>query len=361
MNHQAPSVNRYAFLDGIRGLAALFVVTRHTHLFWGDIQFFRSYLAVDIFFILSGFVIIHAYEKKLTQQNISNKQFVKLRLIRLYPIFLFSLLVSLAAFLMESLSNHSLATLSWLDVFITFVPVLFFLPSNYSGQGYLFSVNVPYWSLLDELIVNFIYVLMRPKLSNLVLAIIIFSSALVIGAISILNESINVGFVATVPNMLGGLVRALFGFFVGVALYRNQLFFARWIPQVSPWWAFLVVALILGSPSLGAADKFLDVFLITIAFPLIIFIAAQGQASRHEKILLPLGAISYPLYVLHEPVGKMFTSIASYSVKQYAPLSGFILVAMLVVMCLLLDKYYDIPVRRYLSTRFIPKQPRQKQ
>lgn len=73
---------KFASLDAIRGIAAIFVVTRHTGEYFGGYPFFNSFLAVDIFFLLSGFVIAHAYGKKLLSNTISNTDFFKIRLIR---------------------------------------------------------------------------------------------------------------------------------------------------------------------------------------------------------------------------------------------------------------------------------------
>ena len=76
--------NRRSFvtLDGLRGIAALAVVTRHAPYFRNP--FFESYLAVDFFFVLSGFVLAHAYGQRL-RGNLSILDFVKIRIVRLYP------------------------------------------------------------------------------------------------------------------------------------------------------------------------------------------------------------------------------------------------------------------------------------
>ncbi|WP_374593252.1 acyltransferase family protein, partial [Aquabacterium sp.] len=83
-------MNRFVFLDGIRGLAALIVLTRHTYDFWG-FKFFHGYLAVDLFFLLSGFVISSAYDRRLDEGAISRTDFVVIRLIRFYPVYLISI------------------------------------------------------------------------------------------------------------------------------------------------------------------------------------------------------------------------------------------------------------------------------
>jgi peptidoglycan/LPS O-acetylase OafA/YrhL len=100
-------MNRYEYLDGIRTLAALFVVVRHTGEFF-NFTFYRSYLAVDLFFILSGFVIASAYEKKLLNNTLSFNQFLSIRAIRLYPVYFASLLLAFAAWVNLGLPLYSL-------------------------------------------------------------------------------------------------------------------------------------------------------------------------------------------------------------------------------------------------------------
>ena len=65
----APVKHQYILLDALRGLAALFVVIWHTSLYWSPLPFEHTYLAVDIFFVLSGFVIASAYREKLRSRS----------------------------------------------------------------------------------------------------------------------------------------------------------------------------------------------------------------------------------------------------------------------------------------------------
>ena len=77
----------YDILDGLRGIAALTVVWFHifeafatSHL---DQRINHGYLAVDFFFILSGFVIGYAYDDRWKKMTVT--EFLKRRLIRLHP------------------------------------------------------------------------------------------------------------------------------------------------------------------------------------------------------------------------------------------------------------------------------------
>ena len=79
----------YELLDGLRGVAALVVIWYHV--FEGfaaspvDQRFNHGYLAVDFFFILSGFVVGYAYDDRWKRRTLSFGGFIKRRLIRLHP------------------------------------------------------------------------------------------------------------------------------------------------------------------------------------------------------------------------------------------------------------------------------------
>jgi peptidoglycan/LPS O-acetylase OafA/YrhL len=79
--------NRFDVLDGLRGVAALCILIHHWAQCVGASAGFlgHAYLAVEFFFLLSGFVISNAYEHKL-MQAMSFRRFVLIRVIRLYPL-----------------------------------------------------------------------------------------------------------------------------------------------------------------------------------------------------------------------------------------------------------------------------------
>ena len=88
-------------LDGLRGVAALFVAMRHTNLFHRA-GIHGGYLAVDLFFVLSGFVIAHAYERRLAS-GLSVGRFMAARYLRLWPVYVLGAALGLIAALMHAL------------------------------------------------------------------------------------------------------------------------------------------------------------------------------------------------------------------------------------------------------------------
>lgn len=343
--------NRYAFLDGIRGMAALIVLTLHTQDFW-HLHFFRGYLAVDLFFILSGFVIAYAYDEKLRCNKISASKFFLIRLIRLYPVYLLSLFIC-SSILIETIWKHKLSV-GYGEILNMIAFAALFLPSQVAGSSYLFSINPPYWSLFFELITNALYAISRPLLSDVVLASIVLISGIFLIVVSFVHGNLDVGYAWGYWSLIAGFSRSIFGIFFGLLLFRHRLILSTALKEtklISPWIAFIMIAAILALPSVEHYDKIIDVLSVAIIFPFFVLIAAQGETSRFQGLLLILGTASYPIYVLHEPVKNIFQYVLKDRVEVYAPVSGIALVVFLIVLSVLIEKWYDIPLRGWLSNK----------
>lgn len=343
--------NRFAFLDGLRGLAAIFVLMRHASDFWNFFPF-RSHLAVDLFFILSGFVIAHAYDEKLRIQTISLQKFILIRLIRLYPVFLLSLLIC-ATFLMIKIFTADSLNVSKLNESIQLIILTaLFLPSHVSESPRLFPINGPYWSLFFELIVNGIYARFRPWFNDTILATIILIFGGMIVRVAIQHGNLDSGFEWDYFSLWAGFSRAMFGIFLGLLLYRYQnVLIQRVGKKISPWLTFPIIAGILASPSFGSWDAPLDLLAVLVIFPFSVLIASQAVPTRFENILLILGSASYPIYVLHQPLSDWFREQLPNS--PLAPWSGVLFTLLLIVVSLGIEKFYDLPIRRRLSQRFL--------
>src|ERR1700679_45238 len=162
---QDPGIRRkYHTLDGIRGVAAIMVLVFHAGSYFGalgiQISKSESYLAVDLFFVLSGFVIAEAYAKRLSKGP-SAVDFMKIRVIRLYPLYLLGLLIGTVFILGHlRLGDNSLNQWSGSILAKDFLCALFMLPTPFSSS--LYPINLPSWSLLFELIVNGLYAFLYP-------------------------------------------------------------------------------------------------------------------------------------------------------------------------------------------------------
>ncbi|HSD38094.1 MAG TPA: acyltransferase [Rhodocyclaceae bacterium] len=352
MSTNSSARHRFSFLDGMRGIAALFVVMRHAEEFWGE-RFFRSYLAVDLFFVLSGFVIASAYDEKIRTGAMSLWAFVKVRLIRLYPVYLLSIVVSAAVLFM--LGSPKLVNRA--DVVPLALLTALFVPARLPGAMALFSLNGVYWSLFYELIANFIYAATRPWLSNVVLHTCVLLLGLILSVGASVNGGIDMGVACSITSIAAGCIRGGFGVFMGLLLYRHRdLALGRLTQRISPWVALLLMTLVLVSPSAGRFNVPVDLLVVTILFPLCVLVASHGVANRMGGLLYTLGVASYPIYVLHVPLGLLLPIEFADTALGGAPTSGIVLMTVLVLLAVWIEKYCDLPVRRWLTGKAF-KQP----
>ena len=211
--------------------------------------------------------------------------------------------------------------------------------------------------LFFELISNFFYALVRPFLSNVILIAILFSAFALIALSAFHHGSMDNGFKWGIESIVMGLSRSVFGIFLGLWLHRHETVIKRYAGKfMSPFVGALLIVLVLISPKVGQFDWLVDLVSVAIIFPFCVICGAQGSNSRLLRpILLVLGSASYPLYVLHKPFGEMMSILGGKIEVGYAPFSGLVLIAILVPLCVLIETYYDIPLRRWLTNSVFRK------
>src|SRR5438105_11499913 len=154
-------------LDAMRGIAAIAVMLFHASSVFGPWMAPSGYLAVDLFFVMSGFVIAHSYEHRLPELGVRN--FMTIRLIRFLPFFYLGGLVGLIRLVLLSIAGRADAGPIASIAYFLFLPAP---PSSVNGQA-LSPLNSPGWSLLFEIYVNLAYAVLLPKLSTRTVAIIV--------------------------------------------------------------------------------------------------------------------------------------------------------------------------------------------
>ena len=161
----------YQTLDGLRGVGAFVVVMRHVPYLFGPVRVPGSFLAVDLFYLVSGFVVAHAYGERLAKGGFF-KDFVKTRLIRLYPLYLVGLAVGIIPAAYSVVTDpHGWWTL---HKFIEAIVLgLFMVPMMPGLQATGTALDGPIWTLVPELIANFTYAAIVRYLRPLVLATIL--------------------------------------------------------------------------------------------------------------------------------------------------------------------------------------------
>jgi peptidoglycan/LPS O-acetylase OafA/YrhL len=332
----------FAGLDGLRGVAAVFVAMRHTS-FFHNLGIHGGYLAVDLFFVLSGFVIAHAYEARL-KRGLSVGRFLAQRYVRLWPIYALGAVLGLIAAFAQALPARD--NLTAVQVIHTAPFALLMLPGPHI-RPMLYPVNSVAWSLALELLVNLAYaVLWRPLRDARVLGAVLAASALwLIGSVLWFGK-LDVGFMWS--DAAGGLPRVAFSFTAGLALCR--LYRARpWRSPLPAWTPLLMLPPML---YLHLDEVVWPLACVLVLFPAIVaFAAAAEPAPKGARAFAWLGAISYPLYALHKPAGELVTlwvrHVSPHDIRT--PWIGVVFLALLAVASTPLERFYDQPVRRFLT------------
>ena len=294
-------------LTPLRGIAAVMIVVFHfeeliTRFVKPENSMIirKSYLMVDLFFIMSGFVMLHVYGEKF-QQNLQSAQFLKFiraRFARLYPLHLFTLLLIVGLFY----GTHSPANPVQNPAAI---PTHLLLLQSF-GIHSIFTWNVPSWSISAEwwcYLLFPLFVLMLSKYKNSIYLLLLLSALLYIAILYFLPR---VNFFA--PNLPAphnldvtydyGFLRGLAGFMAGMACYifYQQKKFNRFIGTDIACIGSIVLTL--------AAMHFgvNDLIYIPLFMLLVVTIATNKKIIHKIFLFKPLqylGTISYSIYMMH--------------------------------------------------------------
>ena len=362
----------YALLDGLRGVAALLVVWYHVFegfQFAGNkpvIDFINhGYLAVDFFFILSGFVVGYAYDSRWGK-TLTLGGFFRRRLIRLQPMVIMGAVIGAASFFLSGMErwDGTHATL-WLT-FLAFVcgclmlPALPGMPREVRGNGEMFPLNGPCWSLFFEYVGNIVYALFIRRLSTRLLALLSFALCCALAWFAVTDQSgygsIGVGWTVDRTNILGGSLRMLCPFTMGLLLSRifKPIHYAR-----GAFWTSAALLLIIFhvpyiySDGALSLNGMFEAACIIAVFPLVVWYAASGKTTdiASTRICRFLGDISYPLYIVHYPLMYAFymwlIKTRQYTLYETWPAALAVVTASIILAWLCL-KLYDMPVRKWL-------------
>ena len=367
----------YHLLDGLRGVAALMVIWYHVfegYAFAGGTTidtFNHGYLAVDFFFILSGFVIGYAYDDRWGK-NFTMKDFIKRRLIRLHPMVIMGAVVGAITFYIQGSVQWDGTHIGISMVMLSLLCTIFFIPAmpgvgyEVRGNGEMFPLNGPCWSLFFEYIGNILYALFNRRLSNKALTIVVVLLGVALASFAIFNVSgygnIGVGWTLDGVNFIGGLLRMLFPFSMGMLLSRN---FKPMKLRGAFWICTLVMIALFAVPYLEGTESICtngiyEAFCIIIAFPILLWIGASGTTTdkKSTQICKFLGDISYPIYVIHYPFMYLFyawlikNQLFTLGETWQVALCVYAWNILFAYLCL---KLYDEPVRKYLAKRFLNK------
>ena len=346
----------FEILNGMRGLAALVIVVFHfMEIIIADfskIYIAHGFLAVDFFFVLSGFVIAYAYDNRIAEMKL--KTFVKLRLIRLQPLVVIGSILGLLTFLFDPYSNLY-SVYGFRGTAMLFITSVFMIPYPVVSERYfnLFNLNAPSWSLFWEYIANLAYATILFRANRKVL-----TTLALIGAAALFFIGWQYG------NLLGGwsggtffhgLARISFSFSMGMLVHRSGWIIKNKLGLLGMCGLLMLAFL---TPYNEQWNWLVEPLIVVFYFPLLVSLGAGANlSSKLHKINKISGDISYPLYMTHYPFMWIF---ANYVVAQQPsmgvlawiiPVSTIVLVAFAYIV----SELIDAPIRHYLRSALTNK------
>lgn len=361
----------YVILDGLRGVAAIMVVLYHVLEIYSQnnhaLQIINhGYLAVDFFFLLSGYVLGYAYDDRWGTMTL--KDFFKRRIVRLHPMIIAGMLLGALLYYFQdapALGWKETSDVSIMKLLLIMALGMLLIPVGKSldirGWNEMYPLNGPAWSLFFEYIANIVYALILRRTSKIILSILVIFAA---------GNTIYYAFTNPLGDIIGGwaiddpkqlrigLTRLAFPFLAGLLLARTGKL--RFIKN-----AFLLTALLLvillSIPHLGGENnlwnRFYECICLFVFFPLIIWLGAGGKIKNKKTMSLCkfLGDISYPIYITHFPFVNIYMAYIvnnNLSLEDSWPY-GLLVVIISLIVAYFSMKFYDVPVREWLRKKLL--------
>lgn len=310
---------------------------------------FNTYLAVDFFLVLSGFVLTHAY---FQNGRFSFWSFAQARFARLYPLHAATLTIFVLIYLVKGqhIDKSSLA--------------LHGLMLHHVGLGPdTFTFNSPSWSISVEFWVNILVAaviaiglrIMSP-LSPRILNGIIFAISAICYTTMFFTLGHMDGHIQTLaPFVSAGMVRGMASFLAGILIYKlhrrcheRQSPRFRHVLKIATPGLLLAFALCLWLPYIQAK---IDFFIIPIFFATVFVCAFEvGPTSEIVKKISHLGTISFSVYLLHRPIQVTTDMIVPDSTPLIIKITAVILVVL--VTSHFTQRYFEMPVYHSLKKIF---------
>ncbi len=269
------------------------VLLHHLHLpgaFFG-----AGYFAVDLFFMLSGYVIAQTYEPAL-MSGVKWHIFMQIRLERLYPMLLLGGLLGVVLYPTFTFEDGiAPPSLNW--------PLALasqFLLIPYLATPGAFVFNNVQWSIVYELIANTLHSAALRWLTNIVLVLIAAGSIFVLIAAAPRLGHLSFGLER--DTFLPGLGRVGFGYTIGVLLQRTEARWQQLIPVLPTSALIILLLIVLGIPVFVVPPLVLQAVSVVTLLALVALVMLGSKARGSDELAAELGAMSYPLYAIQSPL-----------------------------------------------------------
>lgn len=356
------TVTRFYLLDLLRAAAALTVVVWHYHHFYEvapgelprnfsyQIEPFYEFLnpfyvygwnAVQLFFVLSGFVFFSQYLASIKSTKVGAWQFFVLRFSRLYPLH-FATLIFVALLQFESRSIDGRPLIFLCNDIYHFVLQLFFV--SHWGLQQCHSFNAPIWSVSVEILLYCLFFLFA-RLAPIA-GPARFLSVLLAGALG----TYLMGFTRGTTQAMGEAILCFYGGGF-VYLLLDRLIEAGWRPRNIAYSATLVFGIV--SVTIYAIDHYRFFLLYAAGFPAIVMALAALQYDNRElgRRTRTIGDITYSTYLLHTPIQMMILLAGKtqlVTINFSAPGVFLLFLGAVVTLAIPTYHYFEKPVQNYI-------------
>lgn len=289
---------RHELFDALRGVAAAAVVLLHmnNYLLGGSLMA-SGYLAVDLFFMISGFVNAQSLDRIVAAGG-SAREFLAGRFRRIFPFFALGLCLGFSIELAKAAGSAdpvgaALAAIDRLAIGIVGVPDL--------GAEMVMPLNPVFWSLILEAAAYLAHATLLGRVSTRLLAIGVAASAVALAWVALAHGSLDVG--ARTDAFPLAFARLGFGYLGGMLLYRACV--DGLLPRLKLGGALVVLTAlaVFVTRTADAMRPVYDLIAVVVIFPALVTNATQSSLTgAWREPLLWAGRLSYPLYALHVPV-----------------------------------------------------------
>jgi peptidoglycan/LPS O-acetylase OafA/YrhL len=322
-------------LDAVKFFLSLCIVIYHYNYFnlnWSSNYLFKGgYLAVDIFFIITGFLFYNSINKK--NHEIKIKDFILRKTKKLYSQYIFALILIFVYSVFIKVISESYSILSFLKYCIHFISEAIFI-QEWGIPKLSSDINGVTW-YISAMILDMILLLLILKISNYKYNFIIFC---------FISISIYIFFIITRNNIhvhgdryavfiTSGVLRGLAGISMGCIcnmiskIIKNKKIFSNKILDIFLWsFSLFLTCFVL----IYAKDSLFDFMIIPVGCILVISsVLKTGDNEKIKKIYMYGGSLSYVIYLNHILVKYLLDSILkNYSLITY--LASVLIVAIII-------------------------------
>ena len=374
---------RYEILDGLRGVASFTIILYH--IFENIVIGIPSeqiinhgYLAVEFFYVLSGFVIGYAYDDRWDKMSL--RDFFIRRLIRLHPMVIAGTIMGFNLYIFQQSNAFPLIeNVEYYKFFLHLILSFLMIPCPPSldirGWKETNAFNGPNWTLTYEYLSNILYALIFRFFNLVGLIIVVFIGAVLIIVLAFNLDFLNLfsegrdnqkytvigGWSLTIDQIFIGITRLIYPFFIGYLIYRLKF-------KIKVKYGFVVCSFILicilCCPRIGGISMINSVYesiAIIIIFPIIVMMGAGSEITNEKLKMLNkfLGEISYPIYITHYPLIYLHITWFKNNEAKIKIFHKIISTIEIILYSIIVSygwlKIYDEPVRKWLTEKFLYK------